>query len=275
MSSNLHADDRTIAELTAFAGRLADASGPAILPHFRSGAAIENKLNDGFDPVTAADKAGERTIRVLIEETYPDHGILGEEYGTKDAGGPWRWVLDPVDGTRAFISGLPLWTTLIALDYEGAPALGLIDQPFTGERWSAAGDEARYARRGEPARKIACSRQRRLADAIVSTTDPRPEAYFSPAEADAFAAVARRARLARFGLDAYAYAMLAHGEIDLVIETGLQPYDFHAHVPIVRAAGGVITDWRGGAEPTGAQVVAAASPALLEEALAILEPAAL
>jgi len=261
-----------------FAAELADLAGAAILPFFRNGSAVHNKDADGFDPVTEADRASERAMRARIEAAFPSHGVLGEEFGEQPGEDAFRWVLDPIDGTRAFISGLPTWTTLIALEYEGAPVLGLIDQPFTGERWIGAGEAAvRIGPQPEP-KRLGVSGVTRLADAIVSTTDPRASAYFSAQEAAAFDAAAEAARLARFGLDAYAYAMVAEGCLDLVIESGLQIYDYSAHRPLIEAAGGVLTDWRGRPPAPGpgggCQIVASASRALHEEALAVLAPAA-
>ncbi|MEL7029168.1 MAG: inositol monophosphatase family protein [Pseudomonadota bacterium] len=230
--------DAELGALTQFAHELADASGPAILPYFRSDARVDNKDETGFDPVTEGDKAGERAIRELIAERFPNHGVLGEEYGETNQGAAFRWVLDPVDGTRAFIAGLPTWTTLIALEADGAPILGLIDQPFTAERWTGSALGTSFRRPGQADVGLRTKRTQTIEDAVVSTTDPRPEIYFSSEQAEAFDAIARAARLARFGLDAYAYAMVAQGGMDLVIETGLQVYDYSARPVRDDAAGG-------------------------------------
>ncbi|MEM9496127.1 MAG: inositol monophosphatase family protein [Pseudomonadota bacterium] len=260
-----------LADLRAFALRLADVARDETLSRFRNGATVFEKAGPVFDPVTDADREAERAQRALINETHPDHGVLGEEFGEQDAASPWRWVLDPVDGTRAFMCGAPSWMTLIALEYEGAPVLGVLDQPFTDERWIGAVTQAFY-RRG--AQETACrtSGVTCLKDARVSTTDPRASAYFGERDGARFDRVAGEARVARFSLDAYAYALLAIGELDLVLETGLQRHDWAALAPVVTGAGGVVTDWRG--DPVGAgddgAILAAATPQLHEEALALL-----
>lgn len=251
----------------AFAERLADAARGETLPRFRAGLGAETKSSSAFDPVTDADREAERALRAMIRAEFPGHGLIGEEFGSENAGAQWRWVIDPVDGTRAFICGSPSWTTLIALERHGRAALGIIDQPFTDERWIAFGGTTAYALRG---RRKAC-RTSGVADlsvARIATTDPTPNG-FTAAEADAFAALAGETRLARFGLDAYAYGLLALGEIDLVVEAGLKRHDFAALLPVVEGAGGVITGWRG--EPPGederGRIVAAATPALHARAL--------
>lgn len=261
----------TLEDFAAFAHRLADAARAETLPRFRQAEPVENKDCASFDPVTDADREGERKQRALIAETYPDHAILGEEFGLGGGAGPWRWVLDPVDGTRAFVCGTTSWTTLIALENDGEPALGLIDQPFTDERWIGYGGEAVYIHRGEtrPCRASGCED---LSAARLSTTDPRAEGYFSTGEAEAFSQLSDRARVCRFSLDAYAYALLAMGELDLVIETGLQRHDYAPFAPIISAAGGVLSNWSGaplGSDGRG-EIVAAASPALHEAALKAL-----
>lgn len=262
------------AEFAAFAERLADAARAETLPRFRAGAAVAAKPGLLFDPVTDADREAERALRRMIEAAYPGHGIIGEEFGAERAEAALRWVIDPVDGTRAFMCGVSTWATLIGLEQDGAPALGLIDQPFTDERWLGGGGRATYRRAGA-LRACRTSGVTDLARARLSTTDPRREGYFTGEEADAFARVAARAQVARFSLDAYAYGLLAIGEIDLVIEASLQHHDYCALAPVVEGAGGVITGWRGealGADPRG-RVVAAASPALHEAAIELLREA--
>lgn len=218
----------------------------------------EDKSRGGaYDPVTAADRDAEALIRDLIEANYPDHGIEGEEYGVTEGAGRYVWSLDPIDGTRAFICGLPSWTTLIALLEEGKPVVGLIDVPALDERYigfvGAAGLQA--------------SRCGSLKEARLSTTDPH---LFAGAEAEAFERLRRGARLTRYGLDAYAYARLAAGSIDLVAESGLKPHDYNALIPVVRAAGGVIGNWRGEDDFGEGRVLAAATPELFEEAVRTL-----
>jgi inositol-phosphate phosphatase/L-galactose 1-phosphate phosphatase/histidinol-phosphatase len=261
-----------LAELEVFAQRLADAARGETLPRFRSGTRVFEKAGPIFDPVTDADREAEHVLRAMIHEAYPDHGVLGEEHGVHHAEGPWRWVLDPVDGTRAFMCGMPTWATLIALEHDGVPVLGVIDQPYTGERWVGSAGRAVFRRGSGEERACRTSGVTALGEARISTTDPRPTAYFGPREADAFAHVAAGSRVARFSMDAYAYGLLAIGEIDLVMEAGLKRYDFAALIPIIEAAGGVITNWEGapaGSDSRG-ETLAAATPALHEAALARL-----
>ncbi len=267
--------ENELAEYARFAGRLADAARIESLARFRTGAAVVNKAGASFDPVTDADREAERVLRALIEEAYPQHGILGEEFGAKAGAAPgedkWRWVIDPVDGTRAFMCGTTSWTTLIALESAGAPVLGVIDQPFTDERWINAGGRTRYMHGGE-SRDVQTSGLDDIAKARVSTTDPLSTGYFTDGEAAAFARVAKAAQVARYSLDAYAYGLLSMGEIDLVIESGLQRYDYAALVPVIEGAGGVVTNWRGeapGADERG-ELIAAATPALHAAALELL-----
>lgn len=242
-----------------FAHRLADAARAETLTRWRTGCAADNKAGPGdFDPVTAADREGERAIRALIEAEFPDHGINGEEFPERPANGRWSWSLDPVDGTRAFICGLPSWTTLIALLEDGRPVVGVIDAPAMGERYAA--DLAETA----PPTTSGCTT---IAEARFSTTDPY---LFSEAELDRVDRVRRAARTARFGWDAYGYAMVAAGHLDLVIESGLKPHDYNALIPVVRAAGGWIGDWQGGEDFTPGRVVAAATRALYDEAVALI-----
>ncbi len=264
-------DTALFREFTAFANRLADAAAGESLPRFRGGAKVYNKAGIWFDPVTDADREAERVQRRMVAAVYPRHGVIGEEFGSERIEAEYRWVFDPVDGTRAFVCGVATWATLISLEHHGEPVIGVIDQPFTKERWVGGPDGAVY-RNG--ATEIACraSGVAALKQARVSTTDPRKEAYFTDAEAKAFAAVAAKAQVCRFSLDAYAYGLLALGELDLVIESNLKRHDFSALAPVVRGAGGVITGWKG--EPLGAdasgRVVAAASAELHAAVLELL-----
>ena len=245
----------------AFASRLADAARAVTL------AAHEREVEDksggvAFDPVTEADRAAERAMRALIEAEYPEHGISGEEYGERPGRGAYRWSLDPIDGTRSFICGLPSWTTLIALLEEGEPILGVIDAARLDELYLGDGKHAWL--NGDPIRTSHC---RTLGEARLSTTDPF---LFAGAEAAGFERLRRAARVARYGLDAYGYARLAAGAIDLVAESGLKPHDWHALVPVIRGAGGVVGNWGGGAELGEGQILAAATRELFEEAVAAL-----
>lgn len=260
-----------LASFLSFAEQLADAARLETLPRFRASAAIHDKGDHKFDPVTEGDRSAERVQRALIRSRFPEHGILGEEFGAENENAHWRWVLDPIDGTRAFISGAVTWTTLIALEQDRECVLGVIDQPFTGERWTGLNGYSSYSRMGvrTPCRTSDVSA---LADARIATTDPRPSGYFSPEESAAFGRLADGARLARFSLDAYGYALLAMGEMDLIAESTMKRHDFAALIPVVEGAGGIITDWNGnrpGSDLRG-RVVASASSRLHDAALSIL-----
>ena len=255
-------------ELKALAGTahaLADLSGKVILPYFRKTLAVENKAGrNGFDPVTAADKAAERVIRRHLKETHPDHGILGEEYGSTQGSAPFTWVIDPIDGTKAFITGTPLWGTLIGLSHEGRAVLGVMDQPFTGERVAASDVGARWRQPNGRWRKIATRACPKLEDAMLATTSPD---LLAPVELEAFNSLKVKARLTRYGGDCYAYCLLAAGHFDLVVECGLKPHDVMALIPIIEQAGGVITTWDGGRPEDGGRIVAAGDARLHEMTL--------
>jgi histidinol phosphatase-like enzyme (inositol monophosphatase family) len=260
-------------ELDAFLIELNRAAAGAILPLFRGDHGLVNKLGPGaFDPVTEADKGAERAIRALIAERYPEHGVIGEEYGEDRPDAEFVWVLDPVDGTRAFIAGLPLWCTLIGLRWQGKPVLGSIGQSYLGEIYIGSPAGSRLMSRGgsRPLRVRPCPR---LTEALIATTDP--EGCFTGAELGAWTQVRAAARLARLGCDAYAYAMVAAGTMDLVVEAGLKAWDIDAAIPVIEGAGGLVTDWRG--EPVGAhggQIAIAGDRACLEEALVALRRSA-
>jgi len=220
----------------ALAAELADIAGAAIRPYFRTALAVDDKAD--LSPVTAADRAAEQAMRQLIAVRFPQHGIIGEEYGPERADAEFVWVLDPIDGTKSFISGVPLFGTLIALAREGKPILGVIDQPISGERWiGAEGYETTH--NGRPIRCRVCPE---IAAATVFATSPD---MFRGGDADAFARVARAAKLVRYGADCYAYGLVALGFIDVVIEASLKTYDFSAMLPIIEGAGGVASDWQG------------------------------
>jgi len=255
------------AEYLEFACRVAVAAGTAILPHFRSSIAVEDKggKND-YDPVTEADRSAESVIRREIQRAYPTHGILGEELGPAPGASPMTWVIDPIDGTRSFILGQLHWGTLIALHDGAAPVLGVMHQPFVGETFVAARGARAQWRRGVEERTLKTRPCARIADAIIATTDPR---HFDTAEkTPIYRRVTDGARLLRYGGDCYCYALLAMGQVDVVIETGLQPYDIQALIPIVEAAGGRITDWQGGACDGGGDVLACGDPGLHADLLA-------
>lgn len=250
-----------------FAQTLADAASPLTLGRFRQSFEVDTKRDES--PVTIADRETEAELRAMIARRYPDHGILGEEHGRERLDAEYVWVIDPIDGTRSFISGWPLWGTLIALLRDGRPLLGVIDAPAVGERWSAqVGEPTRL--NGEPCRVSGCET---LAEARFYTTSPF---YFAADERKGLDQVMEQAALVRFGGDCYGYGLLASGHIDLIIETGLEPYDYLALVTVVEGAGGVISDWRGrplGLDSCG-QVIAAASTELHRQALAMIAAAA-
>jgi histidinol phosphatase-like enzyme (inositol monophosphatase family) len=248
-----------------FAGRLADASGAVIRQYFRKPLAITDKsgTSAGFDPVTAADQEAEAAIRDLIRHAYPGHGILGEEHGTEAGGDSLTWVIDPIDGTRAFMTGMLSWGTLIALNDGAGPIVGVMDQPVTGERLTGTPEGAFL--NGAPIRTRACAG---LADAILYSTVP--EMFSEPRWKAGFEAVEAKVRMRRFGGDCYAYCLLAMGFIDIVIEAGLKPYDIQALIPIIEGAGGTVTTWTGAPADQGGLIVAAGDKRVHDAALAIL-----
>jgi histidinol phosphatase-like enzyme (inositol monophosphatase family) len=262
-----------LSELDAFLLELNRASAAHILPLFRAAHGLRDKGGDaGFDPVTEADEGAEKIIRRLIGEHYPHHGVIGEELGEDRPDAEFVWVLDPVDGTRAFIAGLPTWCTLIGLRHQGRPVLGSIGQPYVGELYlgHAGGSRLVAAEGATPLRVRPCPR---LGQAVIATTDP--EGCFDAEERGAWAEVRAAARLARTGCDAYAFARVAAGTMDLALEAGLKAWDIEAIIPVIEGAGGVVTDWRGApVGDHGGQVAAAGDRACLEAALARLAPAA-
>ena len=220
----------------AFANRLADASGAVIGRYFRRPVDVDLKADDS--PVTAADREAELAMRALIEEAYPDHGIIGEEHEPVRPAAEHVWVLDPIDGTRAFLTGQPLFGTLIAFVRRGAPVLGVIDHPITGERWvGAAGKPSTL--NGEPVRVRRCAG---LDEAVLYA--PAHDC-FTGADLEAFTRLCSCVAMIRYGDDCYAYALLATGFVDLVVENDMRPHDYLALVPVIEGAGGVITDWQG------------------------------
>lgn len=259
--------------IIATAHTLADAARRAILPHFRTdGLAAENKHAPGarseglYDPVTIADRAAERAMRDILATQRPDDAILGEEFAATPGTSGLTWVLDPIDGTRGFIAGAPTWGVLIGVTDDSGAIYGLIDQPYIAERFE--GGLGRAGMTGPMGtRDLAVLGNRPLAEATVMTTFP---AVGTADEGAAFASIARAARIERYGCDCYAYALLALGQIDLVIEAGLNPYDICAPIAVVEAAGGIVTDWQGGPAQHGGRVVAAAGRMQHDAALAIL-----
>jgi myo-inositol-1(or 4)-monophosphatase len=257
----------TAVDFAGFVDELAAVSGAAILPFFRTSLGVENKsAMGGFDPVTAADRAAEQAMRVLIRQTFPDHGVFGEEFGNEREEAEFVWVLDPIDGTKSFISGMPAWGTLIALTRGGKPVFGMMHQPFIGERFSGDGGAARY--RGPAGDRALRTREcERVEDAILFTPSPL---LMKQHDRAAFDRVEQAARLSRYGGDCYAYCMLAAGHVDLVIETELKPYDIMPLIPIIEGAGGVVTSWDGGFAGDGGRVVAAGDRRVHDAALELL-----
>lgn len=254
-------------DLRAFLEDLARLSGEATLPFFRTQLGVVDKGGKGaFDPVTEADRAAETVVRRRIREMFPTHGILGEEFASEALDAEYVWVIDPVDGTRAFICGLPVWGTLIGLKKNDAPVMGIMHQPYTGESFIGDGATATLkSHRGS--RALHVSGCETLADAKLMTTDPR---LFVGVEAELYRRVENAVKLTRYGTDCYAYAMLASGLVDIVIETGLKPYDIVALIPIIEGAGGIVTTWTGESAKDGGRIVAAGSAALHKAALAHL-----
>jgi len=250
----------------ALAHSLADRAGAVILPHFRTGGAVDHKGGDDFDPVTAADRDAEAAIRQALAEAYPSHGIVGEEFGTSPGTSDYCWIIDPIDGTRAFILGQPLWGTLIGLTAAGAPLLGLMDQPFTRERFWSGEREAFFRHDGEtrPMQVRACPS---LADAALASTTPD---MFEGRDAERFERLSRAVRLRRFGGDCYNYCLLALGHIDLVVEAGLKPFDILPLIPIIERAGGMVTTWDGGDPRDGGRILAAGDRSLHAAAVEML-----
>ena len=246
--------------LLSFALSLAERSGQVILPHFRSPLAVENKREADWDPVTEADRAAERVIRAAIESAYPTHGIIGEEYGEKKGSSAYTWVLDPIDGTRAFVIGIPTWTTLIALYKDGKPFLGLMNQPYVGEVFYGSPDGA-YVQRGTHKRRLSCAAPKPLAQALAGTTTPhlyQPETRIE--------ALRKATRLLRYGGDAYFFALVAAGHMDIALEADVQIYDIAALIPIVTGAGGVVGCWDDGDVTKGGNVMVASCQELFDAA---------
>jgi histidinol phosphatase-like enzyme (inositol monophosphatase family) len=255
------------ADLIRVANLLADAARPATLAHFRTALVAEDKGGQGhFDPVTVADRAAEMAMREILARERPDDAILGEEFGTKSGTSGLTWVLDPIDGTRGYLSGTPTWGVLIAVGPDSGPILGVIDQPYIRERFIGGLGLAEVTGPSGTA-PLKCRGPRPLAEAIVFTTFPE---IGTPEDRAAFARVSSQARLTRYGTDCYAYGLIAAGQIDLVIEAGLNAYDVQGPIAVIEAAGGIVTDWQGGPAHNGGRVIAAANTAIHAEALALL-----
>ena len=258
-------------ELMSVADALAEAARPAALKWFRAPAqGLENKRAalGGFDPVTRGDRDAEAAMRAVLSERRPDDAIVGEEFDAVSGGSDLAWVLDPIDGTRAFLCGLPTWGVLIGLNDGGKPFLGVMDQPFTGERFSGLSRGSRKAlwRGPDGAERMLRTRPcARLSHAVMCST--AHSAFETGEDRAAYESLEAEVKLSRHGTDCYGYAMVAAGQVDMVVESGLKPYDIQAMIPIVEAAGGVITNWSGGDCSQGGRVLACGDPALHEQAL--------
>jgi histidinol phosphatase-like enzyme (inositol monophosphatase family) len=260
-------------KLDAFVLELNAAAAEITLPLFRGEHGLQDKGGErGFDPVTEADRRAEEAIRRRIAERFPEHGVIGEEHGEDRPDAEFVWVLDPVDGTRAFVAGLPLWTTLIALRFQGSPVLGSIAQPYLREFFVGSSAIGSRLITPEGERRLEVRPCPLLTEAVIATTDPD---IFNGAELGAWTQVRAAAKLARLGCDAYAYAMVALGTMDLVVETGLKTWDVEAAVPLIEGAGGLVCDWRGARiGRQGGQMALAGDPRVLKEALVALRRAA-
>lgn len=241
--------------------QLADVAAAASLPLFRNGLAVENKLSEGFDPVTEADKATERVIRDMIAQHYPDDGILGEEYGATNEDAARCWVIDPIDGTRAYITGIPIWGTLVGLLDGGRAVAGMMSQPYVEEIFYGDREGSVLMRHGvmTPLKVSTCMQ---LPHAKVMSSGPD---FWTPQERGALDGIVDAARLMRYGADCYAFAMLAAGEVDVVVECGLQPHDICGLIPVIEGAGGVVANPQGNRVEGGGTVIAAATAELFED----------
>lgn len=252
----------------AFAHRLADVSGTTVLEYFRKKYSIEDKSDgNGYDPVTVADRDVEQVIRAEVANTWPEHAVAGEEFGGDVTDAEFCWIVDPIDGTRPFIAGMPTWGTLIGLTHNGSPLLGLMNQPFTGERfWS--GTDAAFYRGRDGQHAITTRLCRTLGDAILTT--PSPDLFATPQDKSQFDDLSAQVRMRWFGGDCYAYCLLAAGHIDLIVESGLAAHDIAPLIPIIERAGGCVTGWDGGDAAGGGHAVACGDPELRERVLEVL-----
>lgn len=255
--------------IVRIAHEMADLSGPLILKHFRRSTPVENKAKGGaFDPVTKADRGAEKVIAQALASRFPDHGIIGEEFGARGGNGPFQWVVDPIDGTRSFIIGSPLWGTLIGLLHEGKPHFGLMDQPFTGERFWSGDRQSYYSLGGGRPTRLKTRACNSLQDAVLTTT--HPDLFEGEARKKTLDELKKAVRLVRYGGDCYGYCLLASGCIDIIVEADLKPYDIIALIPIIERAGGRVTTWTGGPATDGGDVVATGDARIHDEALALI-----
>lgn len=257
-------ETQEINELADFALTLARASERQTLAHFRQPVKIHNKLDEGFDPVTEGDRGAERIMRELIEARYPGHCIHGEEFGVKDTGSAYKWVLDPIDGTRSFIAGTMTWTTLIGLEYEGKPVIGVMHQPYVAETFLGT-PEGAFVIRANTREQIRVNPADDLAGSFGTTTSQNM--YKSARQKRVLERFQTLLRNVRYDADAYFFALLAAGHIDIALDAGLQPYDIAPLVPIIEGAGGIVSTWDGKPAKDGGDIIAAASQRLYDEAV--------
>jgi myo-inositol-1(or 4)-monophosphatase len=256
----------TAIDFAGFVDQLASVSGETILPFFRTALAVDNKKTGGFDPVTAADRAAEQAMRALIAKNFPGHGIIGEEYGAERTDAEYVWVLDPIDGTKSFIAGMPAWGTLIGLMRFGEPVFGMMNQPFTREKFSGDGGAARY--RGPAGNRDMHVRPcAALSEAMLFTTSPL---LMNKSDRADFVRVENAVKLSRYGGDCYAYCMLAAGQIDLIIETDIKPYDIVPLIPVIIGAGGIVTTWENGPAQAGGRIIVAGDARAHKAAMELL-----
>lgn len=261
-------DKKKIEELSAFALEMATASEKATLSHFRQRLKIDNKLDDGFDPVTEGDRQAEQIMRAMIEARYPNHSIHGEEFGKKQGSEPYTWVLDPIDGTRSFIAGTMTWTTLIALEFEEKPVIGVMHQPYVGETFYGTPEGAWLLRAGNK-KRLQVNPAPDLANAFGTTT--APHLYDTPRKEKFLNNMRGALRNVRYDADAYFFSLLAAGHVDIALDADLQAYDIAPLIPIIEGAGGIVSTWEGQSARLGGDIIAAASRQLYEEALALLD----
>lgn len=263
----------TAVDLTAFIEKLADVAGQMILPFFRTAIGTEDKSGGSgvFDPVTEADRAAEVAMRRVIRDTFAHHGIVGEEFGAELEQAEYVWVLDPIDGTKSFIAGFPTWGTLIGLLHKGRPIYGAMNQPFTREYFFGDGKVATWRGPGRDykltQRKLYVRACEMLSHATLLTTSPL---LYPAEEFEKFRRVEKAVRLSRYGYDCYAFAMLAAGFVDCVIEAGVKAYDVAPLIPIIEGAGGIVTTWSGDDAAAGGNVIASGDRRLHDAALALL-----
>jgi len=253
--------------LLAFAVELAQAAGPIALPLFRTSITVDNKQVGGFDPVTQADRAAEKAMRTMIEERYPDHGIFGEEFGHKTGNSDFTWILDPIDGTRSFICGTPTWMTLVGIKHKDRMIAGAAGQPFTDEIF-AGGEAGAHLLRADQKTRLRCTSETDLANVLAGTT--APYLFRKHGHEERLMRVEAAVQHLRFDADAYFHCMVAAGLLGISIDTGLQPYDIAALIPIIEGAGGIVTTWDGADASDGGDILVAANKALHEQAMALL-----